>query len=96
MENISLTERLAQAEDSEVGEAFNSFMHTAARAALVTLLFEEVESLCGKAYHPETSQECRRAGSAPGVSGGVKCIGLRRFEMSTGFSPFLRGLSALL
>jgi len=66
MENISLTERLAQAEDSEVGEAFNSFMHTAARAALVTVLFEEVESLCGKAYHPETSQECRRAGSAPG------------------------------
>ena len=34
MKNISLTERLAQAEASETGEAFNSFMHTAARSAL--------------------------------------------------------------
>ena len=44
MGNLSLTDRLAQAEDSEIGEAFNSFMHTAARAALTAVLFEEVEA----------------------------------------------------
>jgi putative transposase len=66
MDNISLTERLAQAEDSEIGEAFNSFMHTAARAALTAVLFEEVEALCGTAYHPPKEGENKRAGSAPG------------------------------
>ena len=64
MDNVSLIERLAQAEDSEVGEAFESFMQTAARTALVAALFEEVEALCGKAYQP--SPESKRAGSAPG------------------------------
>ena len=66
MNNISFTERLAQAEDSEIGEAFNSFMHTAARTALTAVLFEEVEALCGKAYHPQKEGDCKRAGSAPG------------------------------
>ena len=66
MDNLSLTQRLAQAGDSEVGEAFNSFMHTAARAALAAAIFEEVEALCGKAYHPSELDGCRRAGSAPG------------------------------
>jgi putative transposase len=66
MDNISFTERLAQAEDSEIGEAFNSFMHTAARSALTAVLFEEVEALCGKAYHPQEEGDCKRAGSAPG------------------------------
>ncbi len=66
MDNISLAERLAQAEDSEVGEAFDSFMHTAARMAFTAVLFNEVETLCGKAYHPEESSDCQRAGSAPG------------------------------
>lgn len=66
MENVSLIERLAQAEDSEVGEAFESFMRTAARAALTTALFEEVEALCGKAYFPSTDTGHQRAGSAPG------------------------------
>jgi putative transposase len=66
MDNVSLIERLAQAEDSEVGEAFGSFMQTAARTALMTALFEEVESLCGKAYHPLPEGDHQRAGSAPG------------------------------
>jgi len=52
MDNISLAEWLAQAEDSEVGEAFDSFMHTMARMAFTTVLFNEVETLCGKAYPP--------------------------------------------
>ncbi len=30
------------------------------------MLFEEVESLCGKAYHPSSDAEHQRAGSAPG------------------------------
>lgn len=66
MSNVSLTQHLAQAGDSEVGEAFNSFMHTAARAALTAVLFEEVEMLCGKPYHPDEESSCQRAGSAPG------------------------------
>ncbi len=66
MDNISFTKRLAQAEDAEIGEAFNSFMHTAARTALTAVLFEEVESLCGQAYHPNEEGDCKRAGSAPG------------------------------
>ena len=64
--NISLAEGLAQAGDCEVGEAFDSFMHTAARMAFTAVLFNEVETLCGKAYHPEESSDCQRAGSAPG------------------------------
>jgi transposase-like protein len=66
MENISLIEQLTQAADSEVGEAFESFMRTAARAALTAALFEEVESLCGKAYFPSSDTDYQRAGSAPG------------------------------
>ena len=66
MENISFVERLAQAEDCEIGEAFNSFMHMAARTALTAVLFDEVEALCGKAYHPQKEGDCKRAGSALG------------------------------
>lgn len=66
MENVSLIEHLAQAGDSEVSEAFESFMRTAARTALATSLFEEVESLCGKAYFPSPDNDHQRAGSAPG------------------------------
>jgi len=66
MENISLIECLAQADESEAGEAFELFMRTAARAAFTTVLFEEVETLCGKAYHPFSDCEHQRAGSAPG------------------------------
>jgi putative transposase len=66
MENISLIERLAQAEDSEVGEAFGTFMQAAARTALMNALFEEVETLCGKSYHPDADSKHQRAGSAPG------------------------------
>jgi len=66
MDNVSFAALLAQAEDSEVGEAFDSFMHTAARAALTAVLFKEVESLCGKAYHPLPESEYQRAGSASG------------------------------
>jgi len=66
MDNVSLIERLAQAGDSEVGEIFDSFMRTAARTALTRVLFEEVESLCGKAYHPLPESEYQRGGSARG------------------------------
>ena len=66
MNKISLIEQLEQAEDSEVGKAFDSFMHTAARMAFTTVLFKEVEMLCGKAYHPLESGDYQRAGSAPG------------------------------
>ena len=66
MENVSLIELLAQAGDSEVGEAFESFMRTAARTALTAALFEEVEALCGKAYFPSADSEHQRGGSARG------------------------------
>lgn len=66
MDNVSLAEWLAQAGDSEAGEAFDSFMHAAARMAFTAVLFNEVETLCGKAYHPLESSDCQRAGSAPG------------------------------
>jgi len=66
MDNVSLIERLAQADDSEVGEAFDAFMHTAARTALAAVFFQEVEALCGKAYQPSETSDCQRAGSAPG------------------------------
>ena len=66
MDNISLIERLAQAEDSEAAEAFESFMQTAARTAFVAVMLKEVETLCGKAYHPDPEGEHQRAGSAPG------------------------------
>lgn len=66
MENVSLIECLAQAGDSKVGEAFESFMRTAARTALASALVEEVEALCGKAYSPSADNDYQRAGSAPG------------------------------
>ncbi len=66
MDNVSLIELLAQAEDSEVGIAVESFLRMAARTAFAAALFEEVESLCGKAYHPDPESDCQRAGSAPG------------------------------
>ena len=66
MNNVSLAEWLAQAGDSEVGEAFDSFMHTAARMAFTKVLFNEIETLCGKAYHPLSEGGFKRAGSAPG------------------------------
>ncbi len=66
MEKISLVERLAQASELEAGEAFESFMRTAARTAFMNVLFAEVAQLCGPAYHPVPDAECERAGSAPG------------------------------
>jgi putative transposase len=66
MKNISLIERLAQADDSDAGEAFESFMRTAARTAFMNVLFAEVAQLCGPAYHPLSESTHQRAGSAPG------------------------------
>ena len=66
MDNVSLFERLAQAGDSDAGKAFDAFMHTIARTAFMAVMFKEVETLCGKAYHPDPEGEHQRAGSAPG------------------------------
>ena len=66
MNNVSLIELLAQAEESETGEAIESFLRMAARTAFTAVLFEEVESLCGKAYHPLADSDYQRAGSAKG------------------------------
>ncbi len=73
MDNVSLADWLAQAEDSEVGEAFDSFMHTAARMAFTAVLFNEVETLCGKAYHPE---ESRKGVRRKGVSVDIRTFSL--------------------
>jgi len=66
MENVSLIELLAQAGDSDAGEAVESFLRMAARTAFTAVLFQEVESLCGKAYQPAADSDYQRAGSAPG------------------------------
>ena len=66
MDNVSLIELLAQAEGSEAGEAVESYLRMAARTAFTTVLFQEVESLCGKAYQPAADSDYQRAGSAPG------------------------------
>ena len=67
MGNVSLASHLvAQAEDSEVAEAFGSFMHTATRTAFIAVLFEGVEALCGKTYHPLSEGDFKRVGSAQG------------------------------
>jgi len=66
MDNVSLIDLLAQADDSEAGAAVESFLRMAARTAFTSVLFQEVESLCGKAYHPSPASDHQRAGSAPG------------------------------
>jgi len=66
MQNISLIERLAQADHADAGEALESFMRTAARTAFMNVLFAEVAQLCGPAYHPLPDADHERAGSAPG------------------------------
>jgi len=65
MQNVSPIEWLAQAGD-DVGEAFESFLRTAARTAFLSVMLEEVAQLCGPAYHPRPDAACGRAGSAPG------------------------------
>lgn len=40
-------------------------MHTAAKMAFRAVLCNQVEALCGKAYHPLESSDGQRAGSAP-------------------------------
>lgn len=65
METVSPIELLAQAGDA-TGEAFESFMRTAARTAFMNVMLEEVAQLCGPAYHPRPDATCGRAGSAPG------------------------------
>ncbi len=65
MQNVSPIEWLAQAGD-DVGEAFESFLRTAARTAFMNVMLEEVAQLCGPAYHPRPDTACGRAGSAPG------------------------------
>ena len=65
MKNVSPIELLAQAGD-DAGEAFESFMRTAARTAFMNVMLEEVAQLCGPSYHPLPDAACGRAGSAPG------------------------------
>lgn len=66
MDNLTLIELLAQAEDSEAGAAVESYLRMAARTAFTAVLFQEVESLCGKAYQRVSDSDHQRAGSAPG------------------------------
>ncbi len=63
MNEEKLREDFLQGGDRESREVFNALMRSSVRAALWEMMSSEVESLCGKRYHPKAEGEYRRGGS---------------------------------
>ncbi len=55
-----------QGGEREAAELLNAVMRASVREAFWAMMSEEVESLCGRRYHPEAGSEYRRAGSEKG------------------------------
>lgn len=56
---------ILQAEATEAATLLSSHVRQCARAAILTMIQEEVELLCGPSYNPSSESACFRAGSAP-------------------------------
>ncbi len=63
----TLLEELGQVGSGESGVIFREFIRGAVVSALVDVISEEVDSLCGSRYGRSGSGTAYRAGSAPGV-----------------------------
>ena len=56
---------ILQAEATEAATLLSSHVRHCARAAVLNMIQEEVELLCGASYNPSSESACFRAGSAP-------------------------------
>ncbi len=56
---------IEQYNSCESAQMFHELMHNSARKALLALMDEEVEMLCGSYYHPDEESQYSRAGSTP-------------------------------
>ncbi len=65
MKHLEITHQFGQADSREAAVAFDEFLRGAVRQSLVSVMAEEVTSLCGAAYGRDTEGPSRRAGSAP-------------------------------
>jgi putative transposase len=69
MSKLPLQEQLLQSNSEQTSEIFNEYLRGAVRFALLDLMQEEVQTLCGQAYD-RNGDDCsgyRRAGSEKGV-----------------------------
>lgn len=65
MEKREVIEGLYQAESQEAGQMLRCYMQGQVRSALQEIVEEEITSLCGAKYHPQSKSAFSRAGSAP-------------------------------
>ncbi len=65
MKHLEIIHQLGQADSREAAVAFDEFPRGAVRQSLVSVMAEEVTSLCGAAHGRDTESPSRRAGSAP-------------------------------
>jgi len=65
MDNVTTLELITQAEPAEAAEILRNELRTRAREALLQIMFEEVELLCGPKHDPLNGSGYFRAGSAP-------------------------------
>ncbi len=66
MKHEELKTAFMQGGEREAAELLNAVMRASVREAFWAMMSEEVESLCGRRYHPEAGSEYRRAGSEKG------------------------------
>jgi len=65
MDNVTTLELITQAEPAEAADILRNELRTRAREALLQIMFEEVELLCGPKHDPHNGSGYFRAGSAP-------------------------------
>ncbi len=66
MKEATLIEALRQASLGEIGEVFRGWVQEVTKEAVVSVMFQEVEELCGAFYHPVSGSGFKRGGSAAG------------------------------
>jgi transposase-like protein len=66
MTKETLREALIQAEEKEAAQLINEVLRGCVRGAIVDLMAEEAEALCGAKYRPDPESGFRRAGSERG------------------------------
>jgi len=66
-ERISIIEALAQASNEQTRQLFQAQLRGRIREALLEMMEEEAEGLCGPRYRPDRSRGYRRGGSDEGT-----------------------------
>ena len=66
MEEYDALSFLGQVGIEEAGEVFRDLLRGVVRETIVGVMAQEVETLCGPSYRPDSTKDCSRAGSAAG------------------------------